>query len=61
MEKEVDSIVFIDRLKWRRWLQANHRRRKKIWLVVPKKAASGISYRAYYDEALEGSTLFWMD
>ena len=53
MGKKADSVVFKDRLQGRRWLRANHKRVKEVWLVLPKKSAAGISYRVYYNEALE--------
>jgi len=62
MASKVETVTFESRRRWRKWLRANHSRRKEIWLVLPKKAASGISYRVYYDEALEEAICYgWID
>lgn len=41
-----------DRADWRRWLRANHKTSKGIWLVYLKGAARQISYDAAVEEAL---------
>ena len=62
MRANVNSIVFQGRREWRRWLKANHIRENEIWLVLPKKAAGGDSYRVYYNQALEEALCFgWID
>src|SRR5262249_12953161 len=62
MKTKLPTLVFGDRAKWRRWLSTNHNRRKEIWLVLPKKSATGISYGEYYVEALEEALCYgWID
>lgn len=62
MSSSLDTVVFVNRQEWRRWLAKNHKLRKEVWLVLPKKAGSGTSYRVYYNEALEEAICFgWID
>ncbi len=62
MKKNIETILFEDRKRWREWLRVNHDRRKEVWLILPKKSAGGISYRVYYNEALEEALCFgWID
>jgi len=62
MERNSETISFVNRKAWRGWLRSNHERRREVWLVLPKKSATGISYRIYYNEALEEAICFgWID
>src|SRR5258708_34828929 len=62
MNEKVESLVFEGRKGWRRWLRVNHDRKGEIWLVLPKKSAGGVSYRVYYNQALEEALCFgWID
>jgi len=62
MERNIETVIFDDRKKWRRWLRTHHERQKGVWLVLPKKSAGGNSYRVYYNQALEEAICFgWID
>ena len=40
----------------------NHTASEEVWLIVPKRAAGGGSYRDYYNEASEEAICFgWID
>ncbi len=49
-----ETLTAHTRADFRRWLEANHRTKKEIWLVIYKKASGkmGISYDESIDEAL---------
>ncbi len=56
------TLAFVDRNQWRRWLQVNHALQRELWLILPKKSASGTSFSAYYNQALEEAICFgWID
>jgi len=62
MKGKINSVVFKDAKRWRRWLMVNHSRKNEIWVVLPKKSAGGDSYRVYYNQALEEALCFgWID
>ncbi len=59
---EFNTLIWVDRDHWRRWLRANHNDQEEIWLVLPKESGSGTSYRDYYIEALEEAICYgWID
>ncbi len=62
MRRKVKSVIFQSPKEWRRWLKVNHNRETEVWLILPKKAAGGDSYRVYYNRALEEALCFgWID
>jgi len=62
VDEKFGRFVFEDRNGWRRWLRLNHGRQPEVWLVLPKKSASGDSYRVFYNQALEEALCFgWID
>ncbi|MCX6817257.1 MAG: YdeI/OmpD-associated family protein [Candidatus Aenigmarchaeota archaeon] len=49
-----------DRRAWRKWLEANHARRKEVWLIYYKKGTG--KARIPYDDAVEEALCFgWID
>lgn len=50
----VDTFYPKNRKEWRKWLQANHKKRQSIWLIYYRKNSSvpTISYSDAVDEAL---------
>ncbi len=57
---EVPSFYADSRSAWRAWLQENHRKENRIWLVIYHKK-SGIP-SVYYDEAVDEALCFgWID
>ena len=62
MNEEAERFVFEDRNGWRRWLRRNHGRQREVWLVLPKRSAEGVSYRVFYNQAVEEALCFgWID
>jgi uncharacterized protein YdeI (YjbR/CyaY-like superfamily) len=60
--ESVKTLTWVDRARWRKWLRANHTSQHEIWLVLPKKAGAGISYRDYFGEALDEAICYgWID
>ena len=59
MEKIVTKY-FIERQKWRKWLEANFDKRDDIWLEYPKKKTG--KKRILYNDAVEEALCFgWID
>lgn len=56
MTEKKDPAVFCpaNRRQWRRWLQANHRKERSVWLIYYKKKANmpTITWSEAVDEAL---------
>jgi len=60
LKKDFEQIFFIDRNKFRNWLEKNHKKSPGIWMIYYKKHTGneGITYR----EALEEALCFgWID
>jgi uncharacterized protein YdeI (YjbR/CyaY-like superfamily) len=54
------TLYIIDRLDWRRWLEANFDAADEIWLVYPKKSSG--KARIVYNDAVEEALCFgWID
>ncbi|MFH1236861.1 MAG: YdeI/OmpD-associated family protein [Candidatus Aenigmatarchaeota archaeon] len=54
------ALYVSDRRAWRKWLEANHARRKEIWLIYYKKNTG--KARIPYDDAVEEALCFgWID
>ena len=54
------TLQVTKRADWRRWLQANGRREKEVWLVFHKRHTS--RKRLEYDDAVEEAICFgWID
>jgi uncharacterized protein YdeI (YjbR/CyaY-like superfamily) len=62
-EKGMDVTAKVSpasRTSWREWLKKNHRRKREIWLVFPKKHTGRRSVS--YEEAVEEAICFgWID
>ena len=58
---EIGETLYVsDRKNWRRWLEANFRSAKEIWLVYPNKASG--ERRILYNDAVEEALCFgWID
>lgn len=59
-----ERVEVADRAAWRAWLETNHRRPGSIWLVYPRKPASGEADRqwlAYPDIVDEALCFGWID
>ena len=51
---------FLDRNKWRKWLEENHSSQKEIWVVIHKKVSGKKGLK--YEEAVEEAICFgWID
>jgi uncharacterized protein YdeI (YjbR/CyaY-like superfamily) len=60
MGKSLSSFYAKDRAAWRRWLKANHKKEKNVWLILHKKNSNTPSVT--YVEAVEESLCFgWID
>jgi uncharacterized protein YdeI (YjbR/CyaY-like superfamily) len=48
------SLAFKDREGWRRWLEENHIREKKAWVIIQKARSPypGVTYKEALDEAM---------
>ncbi len=58
----LNTLSWVSRSHWRKWLRLNHEKQQEIWLILPKKSVSGTSYRDYYVEALEEAICYgWID
>ena len=56
----VEKVSRASRISWREWLKKNHRRKKEIWLVFPKKHTGRRTVS--YEEAVEEAICFgWID
>lgn len=54
------TLYIKDRAAWRKWLKANHKRKKEIWLVYYKKESG--RPRIPYNDAVEEALCFgWID
>ena len=54
------ALDFKDRQEWHRWLEQNHEKEAKAWLVIYKKSSKQTGFQ--YDEALEEALSFgWID
>ncbi len=52
--------VFLDRKKWRNWLEDNHSSKKEVWLIIHKKQSEKKGLR--YQKAVEKAICFgWID
>ncbi len=48
------------RVSWREWLKKNHRKKKEVWLIFPKKRTGRRAVS--YDDAVEEAICFgWID
>jgi uncharacterized protein YdeI (YjbR/CyaY-like superfamily) len=55
-----ERVEFDDRADWRAWLEANHERSSRVWLVTFKKSAG--RPRVDYEAAVEEALCFgWVD
>lgn len=61
VDKPADETFYAKDCKtWRKWLKANHKKRRSIWLIIYRKNATKPS--VYYDEAVEEALCFgWID
>jgi uncharacterized protein YdeI (YjbR/CyaY-like superfamily) len=58
--QEDNSFHAPTRAAWRKWLQANHRKKDSTWLIIYHKGSETPS--VYYDEAVEEALCFgWID
>jgi uncharacterized protein YdeI (YjbR/CyaY-like superfamily) len=58
--KITDKLYVTSRDEWRRWLEENHDKKKKVWLIYYKKRTS--KPRIPYDDAVEEALCFgWID
>jgi uncharacterized protein YdeI (YjbR/CyaY-like superfamily) len=54
------TLYIVHRKDWRNWLKKNHKTKKEIWLVYPKKETG--KPRIEYNEAVEEALCFgWID
>lgn len=57
---KIESIYFIDRLDWRKWLETNFEIKDEIWLEYPKVETG--RERISYNDAVEEALCFgWID
>lgn len=55
-----NRIYFKDRKEWRKWLAANYKKEKEIWLLYPHKDTG--KPRVEYNDAVEEALCFgWID
>jgi len=55
-----ETLYVTDRADWRKWLAANYKSKKEIWLVYYKKA-TGKPTIAYNDAVEEALCFGWID
>lgn len=54
------TLYATSRNEWRNWLKKNHKTKKEVWLVYPKKATG--KPRILYNDAVEEALCFgWID
>jgi len=57
---ETEELHFVSRRDWRSWLEANHAKKKAVWLIFYKKHAD--KPNVTYDGAVEEAICFgWID
>lgn len=56
----VKTFYAPDAASWRRWLEENHQKEKRVWLIIYHKKSKTPS--VYYDEAVDEALCFgWID
>lgn len=62
--RDVETLAFVSREDWRRWLNKNHQRKEEVWLIYDKRAfpTQSYSYRDFLADAVEEAICFgWID
>ena len=62
--RDFETLDFVSREEWRRWLTKNHRLKEEIWLVYDKRVSrkQSFSYRDFLTDVVEEAICFgWID
>ena len=62
--REIETVRFVSREDWRRWLTENHKREREVWLIYDNKLfyKQSFSYRDFLSDAVEEAICFgWID
>ena len=62
--RDIETLDFVSREAWRRWLTKNHRLKEEIWLIYDKRVfpKQSFSYRDFLNDVVEEAICFgWID